>query len=453
VLKYLSLLCAFLAFGIPFASSQNIPSYVSSTGLVGWWSFTGNAQDASGKGNHGTVNGATYTSDRHGNASSALNFDGNSRYVVTDTIGSLNSGINTLSIWINASSYSSHHQIEYSPVAFGNIGRAYAVNTGRVAAVPHPDCASASTAAVSTLSGQVTNNNWIHLAFVSNGSICKFYINGVLIDEQNIDPSICTSPLALILGRGTNSGGPQWFTGKMDDVGIWNRALSASEITALYTNSCLNTIDVHPENFSSTVGGAATFQVQASNSSATYQWLVINGANSTALTNGGAYSGATSNALLISGLQAGNNNQSYRCIVSVGTCVDTSDAAVLTLCSGASTSALGTTPGNLRFKGVSRVTNSSVVPSGELWKIESIDYTQPIPPARLTAGTSQRVDQIQVNCLNITTRKSTISLGSTGGSNNATWETHFPIWLPSGTTIQPASGVLAINLIEYQLIP
>ena len=58
------------------AFAQNVPSYVPSNGLVGWWPFNGNANDESGNGNNGTVNGATLTSDRFGNAGKAYSFDG-----------------------------------------------------------------------------------------------------------------------------------------------------------------------------------------------------------------------------------------------------------------------------------------------------------------------------------------------------------------------------------------
>ena len=44
---------------------QNVPSYVPTNGLVGWWPFNGNANDESGNGNNGTVNGATLTTDRN----------------------------------------------------------------------------------------------------------------------------------------------------------------------------------------------------------------------------------------------------------------------------------------------------------------------------------------------------------------------------------------------------
>ncbi len=58
-----------------------VPAYVPTNGLVGWWPFTGNANDISGNGNNGTVNGATLISDRFSNANSAYSFDGVSNFI------------------------------------------------------------------------------------------------------------------------------------------------------------------------------------------------------------------------------------------------------------------------------------------------------------------------------------------------------------------------------------
>ena len=58
------LLILFLGFTI-FSFGQ-VPSYVPTNGLVGWWGFNGNANDESGNGNNGTVNGATLIADRFG---------------------------------------------------------------------------------------------------------------------------------------------------------------------------------------------------------------------------------------------------------------------------------------------------------------------------------------------------------------------------------------------------
>ena len=73
-MKHLLTLAFLVCLGT-FASAQ-IPSYVPPNGLVGWWPFNGNANDESGNGNHGTVNGATLAANRFGNAGKAYSFDG-----------------------------------------------------------------------------------------------------------------------------------------------------------------------------------------------------------------------------------------------------------------------------------------------------------------------------------------------------------------------------------------
>ena len=93
VLLFLFSFCALFVY-----AQQNIPSYVPSSGLVGWWPFTGNAIDSSGNGNNGTVNGATLTSDRFGNASKAYSFNGISNTINVLNSSSLSSNINTISI-------------------------------------------------------------------------------------------------------------------------------------------------------------------------------------------------------------------------------------------------------------------------------------------------------------------------------------------------------------------
>ena len=62
-----------------------VPSYVPTNGLVGWWPFNGNANDESGNGNNGTVNGATLTSDRFGSINSAYSFNGINNNVTTNS--------------------------------------------------------------------------------------------------------------------------------------------------------------------------------------------------------------------------------------------------------------------------------------------------------------------------------------------------------------------------------
>ncbi|MFM7978911.1 MAG: hypothetical protein ACKPKO_06305, partial [Candidatus Fonsibacter sp.] len=89
-----------IEIGTSFATvAQNVPSYMPTNGLVGWWPFNGNANDESGNNHNGTVNGATLTSDRFGNVNSAYSFDGINDYIVTSNINNGIPGDYTLSVW------------------------------------------------------------------------------------------------------------------------------------------------------------------------------------------------------------------------------------------------------------------------------------------------------------------------------------------------------------------
>ena len=89
--------CLFVAT----ASNAQVPSYVPTNGLVGWWPFNGNANDESGNGNNGTVNGAFSTSDRFGNNYSAFNFNGSSTISLSNTLFNGSSQVSsfTISVW------------------------------------------------------------------------------------------------------------------------------------------------------------------------------------------------------------------------------------------------------------------------------------------------------------------------------------------------------------------
>ena len=87
-IKYL----LFTAIVFIFTSNvfSQVPNYVPTTGLVGYWPFNGNANDESGNGNNGTVNGATLTTDRFGSANSAYSFNGNGNHIEIPNSPSLN---------------------------------------------------------------------------------------------------------------------------------------------------------------------------------------------------------------------------------------------------------------------------------------------------------------------------------------------------------------------------
>ncbi len=171
----------FTAFALGLCLTANVmaqvPSYVPTNGLVGWWPFNGNANDESGNGNNGTVNGATLTADRFGNSSKAYNFDG-----VNDFIQSPNqtlTGSVSFSGWYQMSDFntpgndmfyisnqSTTNDIYSSNIAFGF--RSYQGQYGH------------STYVASPLTGYYATNNlptenvWHHITCVfENGSYVK----------------------------------------------------------------------------------------------------------------------------------------------------------------------------------------------------------------------------------------------------------------------------------------
>ena len=84
-MKKLTYLFLAMLFMSQYTIAQ-VPSYVPSDGLVGYWPFDGNANDESDNGNNGNVNGAVSTNDRFNNENSAYYFDGINDYIIASPL-------------------------------------------------------------------------------------------------------------------------------------------------------------------------------------------------------------------------------------------------------------------------------------------------------------------------------------------------------------------------------
>lgn len=279
-MKKQSLFVAFAMFAL--IGFGQVPNYVPTNGLAGYWPFNGNANDESGNGNDGTVNGATLTSDRSGANNAAYYFDGTSDFIDVQHSASLicNDEI-TMSCWIYSNS----------------------MNTGLTQTVLSKGQQSSywnygiSIDANSLISYNYTNygigplnvlgaNEWHQLTFSINQSlnIMHVFFNGVeqtplydvntntlITNFQGIINSCCTANLNI----GKNAGGQAFFSGKIDDIGIWNRALTEEEIQALYIGC-----NVAPTTIAGNLTPATLTTADYAcnnNSGSTYQWTVTNG--------------------------------------------------------------------------------------------------------------------------------------------------------------------------------
>jgi len=338
------LLTIIVFFGLAITSNaQNIPNYVPDNGLIGWWPFNGNANDESGNGNHGTLIGnVSLTTDRDGLPNSAFSFPGNSSAYIdvnqNNSFANFSDGF-TISAWYLSNVSSTSGRV----IALGNTdshggsnGNGFHIagfnTTGIVLRIGSiPISIGQWNSAIQGQSSAIWHNLVLTANFSNNNY--KIYHNGLEIENDTISSAL---PLPIDLstqnfniGRKTVSAFDPW-NGKVDDIGIWNRALTAQEVSNLY-NGCAISVIVQPDSQQININNNVIFYVASSDSSATYQWQTDLGTGFQNLNSAGQYSGTTSDTLIVANVTMNNDNQPFRCIISSGSCSDTSNVALLTV--------------------------------------------------------------------------------------------------------------------------
>ncbi|HMH35058.1 MAG TPA: LamG domain-containing protein, partial [Puia sp.] len=231
---------------LTFFSAQMARSQVDLTnGLLAYYPFNGNANDASGHGNNGfPMNGAQLTTDRFGNPNQAYYFDGIDDYISIPDHGNLSPTSVSVVAYVNSEStvfQSIIGKIEYSTgfATTYNLGINYQVQTGfyfGVTQIPgscnmqYPYLPAYFVNSQSSFS----TNAWHCVVGTFEHSNLKIYVDGALVDARTIAYSslaTCTNT-DLLIGSWW-SGDPAKFKGKIDDVRIYNRALNLQEVNAL----------------------------------------------------------------------------------------------------------------------------------------------------------------------------------------------------------------------------
>jgi hypothetical protein len=236
--KKLLLLCIGLLMTTQMIFSQ-VPSYVPTNGLVGYWPFNGNANDQTPNSNNGTVNGASLTTDRFGNSNSAYDFDGISNYITVLDNNVFNMQNFTISTWVKNSSTAPTVLARYILNKGCNTPspsfRLYYENDGTLQQYVS-DCWVPNRV---YQNGPSSNNLWVNLIYSYDGQNLKMYVDGVLYGTTNQSGSLTNNNNPMYIGCSTaTSNCPQlsaFYAGKIDDIGIWNRALSQQEITNMYS--------------------------------------------------------------------------------------------------------------------------------------------------------------------------------------------------------------------------
>ena len=206
------------------------------TGLIAFYPFSGDATDQSGKGNDCIVEGATLTSDRFGNEKSAFSFDGAGNTILANmkNMPSIDSPI-SFSWWFY------NEKLPVFTTSSGAQNMIVVVNRDEGIGVQ----AGFRSPGYGTLGFDTWNwgggtllqvstpeaKKWYHCVYSFDGSTHHFYLNAKEITRSN-EKTQKGTPTVLMLGNYPS--GKQYFEGKLDEVCIYNRALTVSEIELLY---------------------------------------------------------------------------------------------------------------------------------------------------------------------------------------------------------------------------
>ena len=214
------LCCIFLVAAVPcFGSLSN--------GLVAWYPLDGNGTNLANSQFHATLTGAVSAPDRFNQSGKALQFDGVDDYLQSSYDSALSNNQFSYSLWAKPTATSS---LFGSPLTFrgdtkgfnlykndNNVWSYWIGNGGWV-----------------MFGDQPISLTWTFLGFTHDGSIFKTYQNGALLSSSNGSLTL-NSSRPLRIGAGKTEAAPDYFfKGLIDEVRIYNRALSASEMLDLY---------------------------------------------------------------------------------------------------------------------------------------------------------------------------------------------------------------------------
>jgi hypothetical protein len=196
-------------------------NYFSAKGLVEYWPFDSDANDYSGYNVPGTINGATLDT-KGGKVGGAYIFDGND-YISVPSISAINFGAGdfTISAW-----------------GFRNTGAGFFLYAYNPANSPYFVVFSYASGNIQMWDGSFKDsgvnpgdNNWFHLVYMRQSGTIKFFINGVQTPNTYTLATSYSNTAGAYIGVSQSS---EYLTGKLDEIMIFNRALSVDEIKAMY---------------------------------------------------------------------------------------------------------------------------------------------------------------------------------------------------------------------------
>jgi len=338
------------------------------SGLVSWWQAESNANDTVGGNNGALLNGASFAA---GEVGQAFSLNGGGHVRIPDAPNLRFTTAMTVEAWVNPANTANNQQIVSKWDAVGGIDqRSYGLaiySDGRAyIGVTSDGSASGNVTLFGT--NTVPANQWTHIAGTYDGATLKIYLNGVLDSSMSYSAGIFPGTDDMGIG-GAVGGEPvggviQPFAGLIDEVSVYNRALTPSEIQAIFAagsagkcNDVPPMITGQPANQTVPTGATVTFSINASGTAPLdYQWQV----------NNSNIGGQTNRSLSLTNVQSGQSGNLYSVIVSNAFGTTNSTSALLTVtatgtCTPPASGLVSWWPGNGNTLDVAGTNNGTLV--------------------------------------------------------------------------------------------
>jgi len=221
-------------------------------GLMAYYPFNGNAGDSSGNANHPIFNNATLADDRFGKPNRAYYFNGINNYMRIPNSNSLNSdSAVTVALWVKVKGfYQGLCHGNYMLIkGYDNIPGVYAAVYSDAFYTNQQSCNTSTvyenfqqfygTGAPAAPNNYIQKDTWYFVTFTASDTVSKLYINGVLQSSKSYSTKFTfRNNYDLFLGRYIDvSVTGYWINATLDDIRLYNKALSADELSLLYNEN------------------------------------------------------------------------------------------------------------------------------------------------------------------------------------------------------------------------
>lgn len=240
-----------------YAQQNTAPVFTSD--VVADYPLNGNAKDVSPYCNNGEVFGAVAAKDRFDRSNHSMSFDGEDDYIVADNSPQLNTPVTSVSFWINPNSLPGNGEAYL--LSFGGWQERWKISLpthGKVVWTTNHENGISDMDAGN--GNEVPVGSWSHFVMVHDGLKDYIYLNGVLAAEKDVVGLLNNTVHPLGIGYNAVDGG-SFFDGLLDDVLIYETALTAAEVAALYAEQSADPMetDITAPDAPTDLNGTVTF--------------------------------------------------------------------------------------------------------------------------------------------------------------------------------------------------